>query len=377
MNEQLSSIILYECDKAHLDMMAWCYPMVEDDFDQTLQRRIAEHRSRLVEERGENYFVGTENAHDEIASDAGEDEPEKDDEIYLYSKYKNLWHYSKICKANTLVTPSINSFTIVLLCKNFNPEKYEALLDILCRNYQQNGDPVALLEIFIKVFTTSKYAPSPSISWANSSFNDSLALIGSFSIKQIIARLGVEAVLLWNALMQGKCIVVLGDDIRTVATVVRALPQLTWHRQYQWKNIRPFVNVDSQEIEDDLTNLNSWIGGFVDPSIQSGAHTQYDVLFDLENGVINISDHSKDDLRMGSLHKDLSSTMIELAETKSDRDVIKGLAIKTTEIVNNLKEQFANADSSNNLVQLVEKSDLPANMHPFAINVLLCENYNL
>ena len=97
MNEQLSSIILYECDKAHVDMMAWCYPMVEDDFDQTLQRRISEHRSRLVEERGENYFVGTENAHEEIALEAGEDEPEKDDEIYLYSKYKNLWHYSKIC----------------------------------------------------------------------------------------------------------------------------------------------------------------------------------------------------------------------------------------------------------------------------------------
>ena len=374
MNEQLSSVILYECDKIGNDLMAWCYPMVEDDVDQTLQRRIIEHRKRLVEERGENYFVGTDNVDQDTQVESNQ--KEKDDEIYLYSKYKNLWHYSKICKANTQVTPSINSFTIVLLCKNFNPEKYEALLDIFCQNYQQNGDPVGLLEIFIKVFTTSKYTASPNITWANSLFNDSLAMIGSFTIKQIIGRLGVESVILWNALMQGKCVVVLGDDIRTVATVVRALPQFIWHRQYQWKNIRPFVNVNSAEIDEDLTTLNSWIGGFVDPSIQAGTNTQYDILFDLENGVISISDQAKDDLRMGSLHKDLSSTMIELAETKSDRDVIKGLAIKTTEIVSNLKDQFANADTSNNLVQLVENSDLPVNMHPFAINVLLCENYN-
>lgn len=50
----------------------------------------------------------------------------------------------------------------------------------------------------------------------------------------MIQEFGVEAVLLWNALLQKKRVVVVcGSSLSALLATVRALPQLMWARQVQ------------------------------------------------------------------------------------------------------------------------------------------------
>jgi len=44
-------------------------------------------------------------------------------------------------------------FSLVLMTKDFNPEKYEALCKILCKKYRQTGNPAAMLELYLHVIT--------------------------------------------------------------------------------------------------------------------------------------------------------------------------------------------------------------------------------
>ena len=44
-------------------------------------------------------------------------------------------------------------FSLVLVTKDFNPEKYETLSGILCQIYQATGNPAKLLEQYLSVLT--------------------------------------------------------------------------------------------------------------------------------------------------------------------------------------------------------------------------------
>ena len=47
----------------------------------------------------------------------------------------------------------VQSFSLVLIAKDFNPEKYQALCSILCQVYQTTGNPAKLLEHYLSVVT--------------------------------------------------------------------------------------------------------------------------------------------------------------------------------------------------------------------------------
>lgn len=60
---------------------------------------------------------------------------------------------------------------------------------------------------------------------------DATALLGPASVKRLIARFGVESVVLWNAMVQKKRLLVLGSSLTDLLQAVRAFPQFVWHRQ--------------------------------------------------------------------------------------------------------------------------------------------------
>ncbi len=47
----------------------------------------------------------------------------------------------------------MQSFSLVLITKDFNPEKYQTLCSILCQVYQTTGNPAKLLEQYLSVVT--------------------------------------------------------------------------------------------------------------------------------------------------------------------------------------------------------------------------------
>ena len=142
----------------------------------------------------------------------------------------------------------------------------------------------------------------------------------------------------------------------------------------------------------DLIACGVYIAGLIDPSVRSGSGLPYDLLIDTTTRSIVIADHCKgmwlaievliitidlasepthcltDDFRMGSLHKDVASLMSATAESRTEQEVIKAVALKTREVVNQLRSTFPSATSTSDFISQVEVSRLT---HCYRYHILL------
>ena len=131
--------------------------------------------------------------------------------------------------------------------------------------------------------------PSHKIIMNASHTQDTLALLESSSIKDLINSFGVESVLLWNVMILKKRIVIIDDSLPRMFRLIRTLPQLVWHRQ-SWNLLRPLCTLSDKEITE-LQTSGIYVAGFLDPLIRS-SQDLWDVLIDGTDCSITIADHS-------------------------------------------------------------------------------------
>jgi hypothetical protein len=173
--------------------------------------------------------------------------------------------------------PAVDQFNVTLLSKSFNPEKYAALLQILVDQYAATGEPTSILQAYLSVYTTGSFS-GPKDSWNSSMYPDNRALISGCSIKETVSMFGMEIVLLWNALVLKKRVVMYCDSMEELQQLARVLPQFVWHRQ-DWDVLRPFVTAKKAEVQE-LISAGVYIAGFTDSSVRSNEQL-YDVFVDL------------------------------------------------------------------------------------------------
>ena len=134
----------------------------------------------------------------------------------------------------------------------FNPERYLALAQVMAKVYAASGQPTQLLECYLSVFTTQKVAlggvrfqvvracfpvglsPRPQClqeTWAKAKYDDRMALVAGSVLPTLFRAFGEQAVLLWNAMLLRKRVIVYAESLKEVLPVVRTLPQFVWHRQ--------------------------------------------------------------------------------------------------------------------------------------------------
>mmetsp|Transcript_54870 Transcript_54870/g.151262 ORF Transcript_54870/g.151262 Transcript_54870/m.151262 type:complete len:283 (-) Transcript_54870:114-962(-) len=265
--------------------------------------------------------------------------------------------------------PAVSAVSVVILSKTFNPEKFQALLTLLAGQYVKTGDPIRILGSYLSVFTT-KQVKVDDESWSASAYNDKQALLAGCSLTSFISLFGVHSVLVYNAMVLKKRVVVVADSMEALLPMVRVLPQLVWSRQ-NWQILRPFVTLAEAEIAD-LESSGVYVAGLLDGSVRS-REDLFDVLVDVSAREVTIAEHSKDDFRMGDLHKEVATFMVQGAESGDVADdvLIKGIFQRTNKCLELVKE-LAAADPTLS-TETMEARNVPASTQRFMYNLAIAE----
>ncbi|XP_048584913.1 DENN domain-containing protein 10 isoform X3 [Nematostella vectensis] len=261
-------------------LWTWCFPAVTPAFRQIVMRKCC-----LNSEKGQ-----------ELVS-------------FCYGQLQRKWYYLYTTDVkNSSVMPKVTHVTVVLLAKDFHPEKYRSLTRLLSSGLLDTGNPAEMLEQYLSVLT-----------------------------KDVVNIFGVETILVYTALLLKKRVAVYTPRLPTLLDITRTLPVLVWHRQ-NWSILHPYVDLEEDEIEE-LKSSVTYIAGFTDASIENRTDL-YDLLMNVATGEVTIPTHAKETFQMGKVHKDIAMFMVEASknEEMSDQAFIKELTNKTKDLVNNLQK---------------------------------------
>jgi hypothetical protein len=181
--------------------------------------------------------------------------------------------------------------------------------------YAATGEPTSILQVYLSVYTTGAFA-GPQGSWNAATFPDNRALISGCSIKNTVSMFGMEIVLLWNALVLKKRVVIYCDSMEELQHFTRVLPQFVWHRQ-DWDILRPYCSAKKAEVQE-LMAAGVYIAGFTDTGVRSNEQL-YDVFVDLPARSIQVAEHAKADFALGQIHKDFASFLMTSSEKDDDQ----------------------------------------------------------
>jgi len=385
----LAAVAIVEKDKHGDVLVAWSYPQIDNNTEGIILDRA------------------------QLTAPA-------DTLCYSYSKHKSLWEYymPMTVPGDSATLPAVSAVSVVILSKTFNPEKFQALLTLLAGQYVKTGDPIRILGSYLSVFTT-KQVKVDDESWSASAYNDKQALLAGCSLTSFISLFGVHSVLVYNAMVLKKRVVVVADSMEALLPMVRVLPQLVWSRQ-NWQILRPFVTLAEAEIADlessgvyvaiighnhgnwpqppthlrtnslppPITSTNHapqrptpctttshhlrYVAGLLDGSVRS-REDLFDVLVDVSAREVTIAEHSKDDFRMGDLHKEVATFMVQGAESGDVADdvLIKGIFQRTNKCLELVKE-LAAADPTLS-TETMEARNVPASTQRFMYNLAIAE----
>lgn len=296
---------------------------------------------------------------------------------FFFSKHKTAWQYFKTTPApEGFQGGLVTHITVVILSPAFDPEKWAALLDLLSAQYLSTSSPVTLLSSYLSVFTTKSVS-----GWKASDFDEKAALLGG-SLGEVVGSFGLSSVLIWNAMLLKKRIVVVGETPEHVSGVVRVLPQLAWARQ-NTAILRPLCTPSAAELTD-LSSAGYYCAGFLETSGVKSRTDLWDLLVDASSREVVVGEHAKEDFRMGELHKEVAAFMVEATTPNqdeggvsgggavlSDQDLIKGIFQRTSKITGAAKQLCAKDPSLS--PETLEAAKVPKSTQRFMYNLALAE----
>jgi len=120
-----------------------------------------------------------------------------------------------------------------------------------------------------------------------------------------------------------------------------------------------------------------YCAGFIDETIREKEEL-YDVLVDLNNRNVSVSNHAKTDFMMSIIHKDVCEFLLNSCEDPnvSDQEVIKGLAVKTKELLAKLEKLKTEHADGNSYIDQKSFSNqkIPAAMERFLYSIANAES---
>ncbi|XP_071089986.1 DENN domain-containing protein 10-like [Haliotis cracherodii] len=295
---------------------------------------------------------------------------------FIFYQWQQRWYYllhTDISEEPAL--PKVTNVSLVLVTRDFNPEKYERLGEILSKLYREKGSPSAMLEAYMGVVTRGVCATDDNGKFSVKDFGNRKAYAKS-NVKNVVQTLGLETILLYTALMLKKRIAIYfpPHSLADLLVFTRSLPALVWHRQ-NWSIVYPYVSLTSIELEG-LKAVSHYVAGFTEAEVE-GRPDLYDVFVNGPSGQITVASHAKDALAMGKLHKDIALLMVQTVESAdtTDEDMIKELAGKTKELLSNLRSLASDEGDGRLTLTLdnLKQRKMPPATENFLFSLAACE----
>lgn len=292
-----------ECDISGEDIFVWCYP----SFSLELQR-ISLGRLTDINESTMSFV-----------------------------KFKSDWIYLFKNTIDRSVNPRLKNVSICITSKQYNPERFYSLLKLFFDQYATTFDPTKVLESYLSIFTTGKFSNNE-ISFSYNNFKDEDAFLSESCMHDLVSSLGVDAVIVWNAVILKKRILVFDENIVKLMTLLRTLLQFSIHRQ-DASILRPFITSDVEYLTD-LASSGVYIAGSNDQALLSRTDL-FDVIYMVSERRIIVSPDASSSMRMCSIHKEISELMMKNLspdERKSSMTIVQAVGAKTKSILAQLAQ---------------------------------------
>ncbi|XP_065071950.1 DENN domain-containing protein 10-like isoform X1 [Rhopilema esculentum] len=295
---------------------------------------------------------------------------------FVYGQFNKSWyHFITVKISENSKLPMVTAISLVIISKNFNPELCNAVGTVFLKSYLKSGTPTSTLTGFLTLYTKGFVEDDSTGAIVTSKDFDPRNALLKICLKEVIQLFGVEAILIYAALLLKKRVVVFSNKIDTLLHVCRTLPALVWHRQ-DWSIVSPFTSFDDAEINE-LKRRPTFVAGFIDPTVEERTDL-YDIFVNLQDGEITINPDAKEYFQMGKLHKEIAVSLVEAAndEDVTDQQVVKLLAGKTKDIISNLKSLGINEDGveAGITLETIKSRNFSAVMQNFLLHLAFAEN---
>jgi len=194
------------------------------------------------------------------------------------------------------------AFSVVIMGKSFNPERYSRLTELLAKRYALSGQPPRVLEAYLGAYSKDEFNFGSSGKYNAAEFDDRKSLVKcSLKCKKIffsfcfpcfffflpqhvvslnpavLATFGMESILIFQAMILKKRVIVYCSKLDQLLETIRCLPLFAWHRK-NWAILRPFVTPTDVELEE-LASAGIYVAGFTDRVIEN-REDLYDLFID-------------------------------------------------------------------------------------------------
>ena len=300
----------------------------------------------------------------------------------LFFKIQSDWIYLIVLPNLMMKDISKSESNYHMLCiavKYFHPQKYTSLLKVLFGQYILNHDPTKLLAAYLSIHATGKFSNTSDFIFSDQTdnhtfhefqlnvFNNNDLISPSIvyaTIEDIAMKFGEDIIVIWNAIVLKKRIIVYSDSIKLLQDVIPTLIFMVKHRN-NFDIMRPIISTAPIFLTD-LTSAGVYIAGTIESSTLRHYEDICDIMISLVEMKVNIMNHALCGMKMCNIHKELS---IQIDEIISDRGLINDSSKGTVPSKGQQILQCMNTKLENEIYLL--KSFIPGNCGKLTEQIIL------
>ncbi|XP_057668058.1 DENN domain-containing protein 10-like [Diorhabda carinulata] len=266
--------------------------------------------------------------------------------LYYYVRIDNQWVYIK-----QFISKNDKPAAIIVTSHYYQPNLYEIICDLLVTSYSNEKNFVHLVQIYLNIYITN------GVSVENNFINLS-CFPWKTDVKGIIKHLGIEIILVYNALLLKKQILVYHPNIEELQESLASLTRLISFRKPE-DFLQPFIRT--------VTELRKtskyYLIGTTNKSLINQKNV-CEIIVDLESKFVDYSPNPRD-FELCYLHKEVAQFLLQISESEeTEKRAIESISNKTSEILkllNKLKnnegkieiEDIGNKKNNKNLVKFL------------------------